>query len=112
MNFSWEIFLKILDSPPGWSASVLMLIFAAWLYKRLKLSVADFRALKEAVREVVTFDGHMADAAATASTRSTLTAGKAYKTIEPIVREIRRGGKSALNLKSLLRIASASILKI
>ncbi len=112
MNFSWEILLKILNSPPGYSASVLILIFAAWLYRHLKLSVADFKALKEAVREVVTFDGHMADAATAASTQSTLKAGKVYAVIEPIVRQIRKDGKSALNLKSLLRLAAAAILKI
>lgn len=107
-----DVIVKILNSPPGWSASALMIVFAAWIYKRAKLSVADFRALKEAVREVVTFDGHMADAANAAAAQSTLKIGKVYKTIEPIVRDIRKGGKTALNLKSLIRLALAAILKI
>lgn len=107
-----ELIGKILNSPPGWSASALMLIFAVWLYKRLKLSVDDFLALKEAVKEVVTFDGQLTDAAHAAAANSTLKIGKVYKTINPVIRAIRKSGKSALNLKSLLRLAAAAILKI
>ena len=103
---------KILNSPPGWSASILLLIFGAWLLRALKLGVKDFHALAEAVKEVVTYDGQVADAAHDAASKSTLPASKVYSIITPVIRAIRTNGKTAMNLKSLLRLIIAAVLKV